>query len=57
MPAVNLYISCIKDNCKFEIEWTGCESIEKAKQFYYDWNKQHSEVMKCIHDYDFKVIN
>ena len=52
---MKVHISCTK-GCKFEIDWTDPESLDYAKNFYKKYNEEHHEVMECVHDYHFEVV-
>ena len=53
----NLHVSCKNPDCKFEIDWKECPSVEHAQNYYWIWNKIHSKDMQCIHNYVFEVIS
>ena len=32
-------------------------SIDTATDFWNNWNREHGEDMKCVHDYEFEEIS
>ncbi len=46
---MNVIITCSK-GCQFEMDWSGT-TIEEARRYYEQYNKDHHEDMHCLHEY------
>jgi len=42
-------------NCKLE-QIHETSSMYNLKKFWSDWNLNHGEKMKCVHEYEFREI-
>lgn len=46
-------VSCSK--CQYEQEHTEV-SLEEIKKFRKEWNEKYRESMRCVHDYQYKLL-
>jgi len=51
---VTYHITCSK--CSFEIDFKE-KSLDIIKQHYEDWNDNNKAKMKCLHDYQYRLID